>query len=127
MATRLIRILLVDIPRLIGDMIEDAAVGDPRLEVVGRLSDPGDLVRAVDRADAGVVVTRAANEEGADVARLLRRRPALKVLTLAGGGRHACLYELSLRRRQLGELTPGSILDVIRAAVDDDCQWVVSC
>jgi DNA-binding NarL/FixJ family response regulator len=76
-----------------------------------------DLPALVRRKAPEVVVLGQTDDELPRVGvRLLRENPALRVLGIAGDGRHAFVYELRPHREPLGELSPDGLIHAIREA-----------
>jgi DNA-binding NarL/FixJ family response regulator len=109
------RILLAELPRMRRDIIADVLAMQSDMEVVGEVAALGELVEAVERGGADVLVI--GRDDAALAAGLLERRPRLKVLAVAEEGRACSIYELRPRRVELGELSPQLLVDAIRAAV----------
>lgn len=116
-----IRVVLVDMPRLLREIVSQLAA--PGLRVVRAYDEPVELVGAVERDRAEVVITGAEAYEQRELDRLLAARPAVKVLGIAADGRSSTLYELVPRRRSLGELSSGRLNDAVRRAVERDRNW----
>lgn len=116
-----IRVVLIDMPRLLRDIVSQLA--GPGLRVVRAYDAPVELVGAVDRDRADVVITGAEAHEQRELDRLLAERPQVKVLGIAADGRSSSLYELVPRRRSLGELSSGRLNDAIQRAVERDRSW----
>jgi len=108
------RVALVDLPRLLREIVERAVAGQPDMEIA-ELRAGGDLSDALRAARADVVVS-GADHDYDELRDLLDRRPRLKVLTVADDGREATLYELRPARTQLGEVSPETIVEAIRSA-----------
>jgi hypothetical protein len=113
-----IRIVLVDMPRLLRDIVRTAAT-DERLRVVREYERPVDLLEAVERDGARVVVAGAATHGVEGVGRLLTAHPEVKVLAIGEDGRDTALWELRPHQRRLGELSPAALRAAIHDAVDD--------
>jgi hypothetical protein len=116
-----IRVVLIDMPRLLRDIVSQLA--GPGLRIVRAYDAPVELVGAVDRDRADVVITGAEAHEQHELDRLLAERPRVKVLGIAADGRSSSLYELVPRRRSLGELSSGRLNDAVRRAVERDRGW----
>jgi DNA-binding NarL/FixJ family response regulator len=108
------RIVLVDMPRILREIIEQAVGGEPDLELVQARSEPG-LRAAVESSGADFVIS-GADYDFAEVARLLEERPRLRVLAVTGDGREGFLYELRPTRTALGEVSRQTIVNAIRGA-----------
>jgi hypothetical protein len=109
-----VRILLVDMPRLVRDMLESAARRDPGVQVVGVLPDVDAVAAAA--GDAEVIVVGVERRElPAGCRALLDERAAgLRLLGIEGGEGGAYLYELQPHRSPLGELSPAEVVDAIK-------------
>jgi hypothetical protein len=114
MPTRPVRILLVDMPRLVRDIVETAARSDPGVEVVGVLGDV-DAV-AASAGDAEVIVVGVEHRELPDACRALldERAASLRLLGIEARDGGAYLYELRPRRSALGELSPAGVVEAIK-------------
>jgi hypothetical protein len=107
-----IRVVLVDMPNMLHDVVSDLIAGAAELELVGDLRDADGLDRAVAGGNADVVVAGAGSVEPGPFAKLLGAHERLAVLTIDWTGRDSRLYEL----RRLGEVSPDDLLATIRAA-----------
>jgi DNA-binding NarL/FixJ family response regulator len=118
-----IRIVLVDMPGLLRDIVR-AAASDGRLKVVREYAQAVELLEAVERNDARVVVAGAAASDLDDVGRLLRAHPEVKVLAIRDDGSDTTLWELKPYEKRLGEVSPEALRAAIHGAVDADSGWV---
>lgn len=114
------RIVLVDLPRMLREIIADAVVREPDMSLAGHVADGDDLLATIDETDADVVIVGAEGFPAREVRRLLGVRPTLKVLLVTGDGREAALYELRPHEEPLGELSPRTLVAAIRTAVQRD-------
>jgi DNA-binding NarL/FixJ family response regulator len=108
------RIALVELPRIMREIIERAVADQPDMEIVGELP-ASTLPEALDGAGVDVVIS-GTNYDCASLRELLDERPRLKVLAVADDGRDAFLFELRPTRTPLGEVSPQNIVDAIRNA-----------
>jgi DNA-binding NarL/FixJ family response regulator len=106
------RILLVDMPQLLREIIRSVVVAEADLELVAEVDDAGSLEEALPRHAPDVVIGHSTRR---DIERLLGDRPRLKVLQVDDTGRSAILYELRPQRTALGEISPACLLRAIRA------------
>lgn len=109
------RIVLVDLPRMLREIVEQAVMAEPDMVIV---RDPGEnhsLSATVGRTGADFVILGRDGELD-EVDGLLETHPHLRVLAVAGDGREAFLYELRPTRTPLGEISPRTIVDAIRSA-----------
>jgi len=111
------RILLVEMPRMLCDIITDVVGSQPDMVVVGELPERADLIPAVDRTQADVVVLGLRDSElPDDCTPLFDAHPRSRLLGVAADGRRAFLYEMRPQRTPLGEVSPQGLLDAIRLA-----------
>lgn len=111
------RILLLDLPRMLADLVRDVVADDASLEVVGEIARPSspelvtaaepDLILVGGDDDMPPAACRAAFDE----------RPHLTVLALSARG--GVLWELAPRRVALGDLSR----DALRAALHESRAW----
>ena len=118
------RIVLVNLPRMLREIIEDVVAAAPDLDVVETVERPTGLIAVVDGAKADFLI--AGDDALEDVGVLLRERPRLKVLAVAGDGRQTFLYELRPQKVSLGEVSPQNLLEAIRAAIRADAYEIVT-
>lgn len=113
-----IRVLLVDMPGMQRDLVERMISGQSDMTVVGALPSRELLPREIDRTAADVVVLGASTpaEIAADEA-LLFDRPRVMLMELRSDGRTAHVARLRPERTALLEVSPGQLLEAIRAAV----------
>jgi hypothetical protein len=109
------RILLVDLPRILREIIEEAIADEPDMVIVGGNGANGDLKSAVERSNAEFVIS-GADYAPDEVGALLEEHPRLRVLSVVGDAREAFLYELRPMRTPLAEVSPRTIVDAIRQA-----------
>jgi DNA-binding NarL/FixJ family response regulator len=110
-----IRILISDVPGMLRDIIEEILDAQKDMIVVGDVSGDVALAEAAARTRADFVI-RGQGHDDPEVEALLAARPGLKVLSVEGDGRLSYLSELRPRVSPLGELSPQTLLDSIRAA-----------
>jgi DNA-binding NarL/FixJ family response regulator len=109
------RIVLVDMPRLLREIIVQAVGDEPDLEIVPFEAHGAALRQTVESSRADFVIA-GADYEFREVAQVLEERPRLRILAVAGQGREAFLYELRPTRTPLGEVSPRTIVEAIRGA-----------
>lgn len=109
-----IRVVVGEVPRLLRDIIDDAARVHPDIEIFA--SADTDLSRAVARRGADVVIVAAAAPGASRLhRRVLVDHPQLKVFVVTDEGRAAHLLEL--RQTPVVEVSPNGLIEAIRAAV----------
>jgi DNA-binding NarL/FixJ family response regulator len=109
------RVVLLELPRLLQEIVERAVGGQPDMEIVADLPTARTLPAALAEARADVVIS-GAGHDSAELSDLLEERSRLKVLAVSNDGRDAVLYELRPVRTPLGELSPRTIVEAIRSA-----------
>jgi hypothetical protein len=109
-----IRVLLVDMPRMLRDIVAMVVRAEPDLELVGEVDDPEALAARMRRTRPDLVIAGAHPALEQMSHQLLGDYPRLRILEVETEGRRGYLYELFPRRRRLGELSPGSLLAVAR-------------
>ncbi len=113
-----IRILLVEMPRLLSDIIAETVKSQYDMELVGELANRAGLLAAVDRMGVDVVVVRVNDSElPFEFESLLATHSFIRVLGVAEDGRRSFLYELRPQMTLLGEVSPLELVEAIRAAV----------
>jgi DNA-binding NarL/FixJ family response regulator len=114
---RRIRILLAGMPRMLRDMITDIVAPQAEMMVAGTMQDTADIVVAVKKARADVVIL---NEPAIGPSQshqeLLYSRPHLRVLSITSDGRQFFLHNLRPVRTALGEVSPESLVQAIQSS-----------
>jgi DNA-binding NarL/FixJ family response regulator len=112
-----IRILLVELPRILRDIISDVVAQERDMEVVRVLETRDALLTAVQESPADVVILGLADTALPEVCdELVGAHPQMKVLAVAGDGRGVFLHELRPQTLSLGEVSPQGLIDAVRAA-----------
>ena len=115
-----IQILLVDMPKMVQQMIEQAVVAQPDMHVVDTVREPESLVPAAraTRPDFVIFGLPLDEEEGfpAACAELLSEQPRTKVLGIEAVAGNAYLYELRPERTPIGAVAPEDIVSTIRTS-----------
>jgi hypothetical protein len=104
-----VRIVLVGVPRLLGEIVAGALDGRPDVAVVGN---EGDLADAVQGTGAEVVVVSEESAEPETIAELIGHHPEVRVIGVSADGRHAYAYRP--QRVALGELSSEGLREAIR-------------
>ena len=107
-----IRILLVDIPHLLCEIVESMVADEPDLVLVDHSDPPSELLEEVERSDADFVLVGAAESTSRHIPAVLADRPHLRAVAVVDHGRRGVLYEL--RRARLNELSRETLLDIVR-------------
>jgi hypothetical protein len=102
-------------PKMLFDILSHVVASEPDMVVAGWLDAEEDLLAAVRRTRATVLlVGQGAEDERENYASLLLGRPQLKVVVVAGDGNTGALYELRPQRVPLGEMSAAALRNVIR-------------
>jgi chemotaxis response regulator CheB len=109
------RILLIDMPRMLREVIGATIAEQPDLELVDEIDDHSFTLGGLERARADVVIVGADVLEPSAVAAALRSRPDARVLRVSEDGRETSLWELRPHEQRLGAVSPERLLDAIRA------------
>jgi chemotaxis response regulator CheB len=110
-----IRVLVSDLNGMLSDIVMETLDAAPDIAVAVASSERSALsVADVTQADVAILGGEAAGLPTLG-AELLRRRPWMNVLTLRRDGREAFLYQLRPVERPLGEVSPQTLLDAVRA------------
>ena len=110
------RVLLVELPRVMRDIIRDAIGAEGGISLVGETTGDVDLASLVQATRADVVVIGLADARLPDAAkRLLTRHPAVRVLGVVNDGRDAVMYELRAHGEPLGEISPRALAAALRS------------
>lgn len=104
------RLLLVDLPRLLRDIVEDAVSLVEQIELVGAVE--SSFLRESGRTNGADFVV-VGHDDPRLVGELLAAQPSMKVLAIIGDGVQSALYELRPHRIPLGELSPERLVEVI--------------
>jgi chemotaxis response regulator CheB len=105
-------------PPMLLDIISKIIASQADMNVVSDLRGKSGLLSAAEESNADVVILTRADyvENEVEYYDLLYRRPHLKVIEIAGEGGRGSMYELRPHRTPLGEMSPLSLLDAIRAS-----------
>jgi DNA-binding NarL/FixJ family response regulator len=109
--------VLIDMPRMLRELIRTVVAEQPDLMVVAELDDGLDLGAELESNEPDFVIVGTEHGHISTACRaLFERRPRLRVLAIATDGDNAVVWELAPRRVLLGELSPDSLLAAIRDA-----------
>ena len=110
------RIVLIDMPPLLREIVREAIVAEPDLAVVAEHAGDVDVREAVDRDAADFVIVGSDAAAHDDLRSLVGAGARLRALELQGDGREGVLYELRPHRVSLGDVSPATLLRTIRTA-----------
>jgi hypothetical protein len=114
-----IDILLIGLPPLVSDILRRSLADAQGARIVGELPSGSPLLEAVGRTGAHCAVVHEHEPGLAGWRALLHAAPELKLLTIASNARRAVLYELRPSVRELEDISPAVLLQVIADAVAD--------
>jgi DNA-binding NarL/FixJ family response regulator len=118
----LIRIVLVDMPPLLRDIVRDSVAGERDLDVVADVRGDAALESALDRLRPDLVILGAGAPQDV-AASLVEGARVRRALALDEEGQ-GVLYELRPQRVRLGEISKDALLRTIRtvATWEDRCR-----
>jgi hypothetical protein len=105
--------VLVGLPNILRDLVIEAMEREPDLELVGEQPDASGLEDVIGRTGARVVVAADDAVDEALAFRLVASMP-VRVATLSAAVRHASVYRCRPERLDVGELTPGTLAQLLR-------------
>jgi DNA-binding NarL/FixJ family response regulator len=111
-----IRVFLSTTSRMLHEMLTDIVETQPDMEIVGSAERQAELRDAVARTHPDIVIVTPSHPVGRrSFEELLYMNSRLKVLAVIDNNRRGILYELRPSRALLGEMSPASLLNAIRA------------
>lgn len=108
------KILLIDMPKMLREIIRDFSERDPALDIVGVLDGSTDLPATAAHLGAAVVVMGSDAGSRSTISALLHARPSTRVLTIADDAGQVMLYRLMPEEVALGELSPARLIEAIK-------------
>jgi DNA-binding NarL/FixJ family response regulator len=108
------RIVLIDMPPLLREIVRDAVAREPDLELVAELDDAPDVVDALRQDGADFVILGSDAAAAACVSSLVAAQRGMRALELRADGRESVLYELRPHRVPLGEISAETLVRTIR-------------
>jgi hypothetical protein len=108
----------LDMTGIVADIVRQTVSQHEDIEIVASLPDANGLESVTETADVDLVIT-AYRPNQSDLGRFdraLAAKPGLRVLAIEGEGRTACMYTLLPHTRQLGPLSPRTLIGFIRAS-----------
>jgi DNA-binding NarL/FixJ family response regulator len=116
------RIVLINMTPLLREIVGEAVDREPDLELVGEHEAAVDVRAAVEHDKADFVIVGADSAAGERVRALVGGAPGLRALELRACGKESVLYELRPHRVALGEISPATLLQTIRAVPTWDAE-----
>jgi hypothetical protein len=118
-----VRIVIIDVPRLLQDVVTRILCTLPGVEVTFTQGDTNSLAETVAKNDARIAIVGAARYAPADVRDTLLLHPLTKVLAVVGDGSNATLYELRPYVIELGEVSPERLVEIVDSARRPGPDW----
>ncbi len=107
------RILALNVPRLLQEVIGEVVAGYASFELVGRQTRDADAAIDAVQPDVLILVNDATQTEQ-QIARLRTRYPALRIVSLDAAGNQATAYEPGSAPRHVSEVSPTKLLSLLR-------------
>jgi len=112
-----IGVLLVEMPRMLHDIVGGILGVEPDLRIVAEGVDVGTLIERVERDQPDVVVLWEPSESPPAVCEeLLSRFPRLTVVALEDGGQRGSIYMMRPMRVRLADVSRKQLVNAIRRA-----------
>jgi len=119
-----IRVVLATMPPLLRDIVRQSLARDADVEVLAEVATCDEIAPAVDHASADVTVLGVTPDEWPGLSQLLREtlatHPRLTIIALTSDGRSGYVYRMQPRGVVIDDLTPRSLVQVIRANAGGD-------
>jgi hypothetical protein len=115
---RQIRVLLMNMPQLLLDMIRALIVSFEDIRVISGAVIQSDIFAAAATAKADVVIIADKNALTEDCMRVLYRLPKLKILMISQDGRRGLLHELRPRLATIEEISVESLIRAIHGETE---------
>jgi DNA-binding NarL/FixJ family response regulator len=111
-----IHVLIWDAPNMLRSILERVIADEPDMELMAEPPEPGPLPSGAPPAPDVLVVDGRDADAGERGRALLGRWPQSRVLMFTAHGHKVVLYELVPQGSDLGELSPGQLVQAIRSA-----------
>jgi DNA-binding NarL/FixJ family response regulator len=112
-----IRVLLIDMPQMLREIIRRRLARDGRFEIVGEYTKHVSIEFAVDRSRADYVIVGEDVFESASMRRrVLEEGPQVRMLAVRADGGRATLHQLRPEEVDLGELSPERLVKLMAEA-----------
>jgi DNA-binding NarL/FixJ family response regulator len=114
-----IRVLLVGLSGILGEIIRDSVAHQLDMDIVAELPDARELTSAArrSRCDAMIIESAEGGELPPAGRELLGRWPSVAILVLSADGRHAEVHHARRGRVRLEDPSSTAMMDALRAAV----------
>jgi chemotaxis response regulator CheB len=120
-ATRKIRVLVANKPRLMRDLVLTMVADQPDMEVVGDICEESEILEKIGhtRPDFLVVALESTNRRPPICDQALEKYPHLRVIAIASHGNSALYYRLSPDiRSSVINTSEGGVLGALRDEID---------
>jgi chemotaxis response regulator CheB len=109
------RVLLVDLPGMLRDLIAEAVAARPDIELVGELAAGDSVAEALERCAASVVILPVDHPEiqGKAKALLANARAGVRIVALEPDGRSGLVYDLQPRQTRFGDTSLHMLMELI--------------
>jgi DNA-binding NarL/FixJ family response regulator len=111
-------VLIRNVPPLMRDVIQYSISTQSDMEVLGEENVGASSALGRITAPDVVILGTTQAEHMENAAEVLLRWPRTQVLMIEVDGRVSALYELTLRKSLLGEMSPAELVDAIRVSVE---------
>jgi DNA-binding NarL/FixJ family response regulator len=110
------RVVLMGMPQMLREIVRAVVRAEPDLAVIGEFEDEVEALVEIEAHEAGVLITGLVESQELDFDSLLGRHPRLRVLAVSDDASEMSLHELRPHRQMLGEVSPETLLAVIRGS-----------
>jgi chemotaxis response regulator CheB len=116
--SRLVKILMVDVPNGLRDLLQDVILRQENMLVVGEAIDPIDLLLTVNETDADVVIMGhpQADHMPGICTHLLVEFPTLLILVISTIDHRAFLYERKITQKEVSYTFPEDLIAKVNEA-----------
>jgi DNA-binding NarL/FixJ family response regulator len=109
-------VILVNMPQMLRDIVREIVSSEQDLIIVDEFDDLEDASNTIWNDERCVVITSLRPPEQVALEDLFGVRRRMRVLAVSEDGRETVLYELRPRARNLGEISPPTLVAAIRDA-----------
>jgi chemotaxis response regulator CheB len=111
-----VRVLVVNVPRLLSDVMSGIMASDSEIEIVSEVGET-DMLSAIAALEPDVVVfSGEADEAKSNLARIGASYPMLRVVSVDADGRAATIHEPGVAARRITDISPLMMLSLIRGS-----------
>jgi chemotaxis response regulator CheB len=121
-----IRVLLIDIPKMLAEILRSLLADRPDMMLVGEATDDQTNLDVLVELEPDVVIVGLPDSDiPAVCVDLLMKRPGIRIIGIGGGGSRGVVYELRPNRIALGEISPRALIGLIRDS-GSHREWLLS-